>query len=73
MKVTYDRSVDAAYIYLADDIGEGCVKKTYACDPDEVGGVINLDFDEDGRMVGVEVLGASHHLPKTILKSAVSI
>jgi uncharacterized protein YuzE len=73
MKVTYDRSVDAAYIYLAENIGDGCVKKTYACDPEEVGGIINIDFDEDGRILGVEVLGASHHLPKKMLKEAVPL
>ena len=70
MKITYDPSVDAAYIYLADAIEPGGVKKTYMCDPEEVGTMVNLDFDDDGRIVGVEVLSASTHLPKAALKSA---
>ena len=73
MKVTYDRSVDAAYIYLSEDIRDGYIKKTYLCDPDEVGGMINIDFDEDGRILGMEVLDASHHLSKKMLKDAVQI
>jgi len=36
----------------------------YPCDPVEVGGMINLDFDENGRLVGVEVLAASSKLPQ---------
>jgi uncharacterized protein YuzE len=35
---------------------------TYPCDPMVVNGEINLDFDRDGRLVGVEVLGASRLL-----------
>lgn len=70
MKVTYDESVDAAYIQLADDIGTGGVAQTYACDPDEIGGMINLDFDAGGRVIGVEVLDASKLLPPEVLALA---
>lgn len=70
MKVTYDRSVDAAYIYLARTIGPGEVKKTYACDPREVQGQINLDFDDAGRLIGIEVLDASRLLPHSLLEEA---
>ena len=44
MKVTYDRDVDAAYVYLANEIAAGEVKRTYFCDPNAVNGVINLDL-----------------------------
>jgi uncharacterized protein YuzE len=70
MKVTYDATVDAAYIQLVDEIGAGGVTNTYPCDPGEVVGMINLDFDSAGRLVGVEVLDASKLLPPEILKSA---
>ena len=63
MKVTYDAAADAAYIYLVDEIGVGGVAKTHACDPGEVGGVVNLDLDDSGRLIGVEVLGVSRLLP----------
>ena len=40
MNVTYDHSVNAAYVQLADEIGAGGVASTYTCDPIEVGGMI---------------------------------
>ena len=72
MKITYDKSVDAVYIYLIsnDDIKPAWVQKTYPCDPSEVGGMINLDFDKDGHLGGVEILDASKTLPKELLDSA---
>lgn len=72
MKITYDKQVDAAYIYLAShyEKTQGWVKKTYPCDPIEVNGMINLDFDEEGRLGGIEILDASKKLPKDILDRA---
>ena len=68
MRVTHDRSTDAAYIYLADTIGSGSVASTYTCDPTEVGGQIHLDFDASGVLVGIEVLNASQKLPAEVLR-----
>jgi len=70
MRITYDLSVDAVYIYLTPAIDHGQVHKTYTCDPVEVGGQINLDFDALGRLLGIEVLDASRKLPEVLLKSA---
>lgn len=70
MRVTYDAAVDAAYIQLVDEIGAGGVAKTYPCDPVEAGGMINLDFDHAGRLIGVEVLDASKLLSAQVLESA---
>lgn len=58
----YDRQVDAAYIYLTK-IAPGGVARTYTCDDEAVGGTINLDFDHEGRLVGIEVLNATALLP----------
>jgi uncharacterized protein YuzE len=63
MKIFYDATVDAAYIQLIDEIRSGEVKKTYPCDPSEVQGQINLNFDAGGRLVEIEVLNASIRLP----------
>ena len=71
LKLTYDAAVDAAYLYLVP-FQPGNAKKTYACDPDEVGGQIQLDFDEGGRLIGIEVLDASHLLPADLLKAGTS-
>ena len=65
--MTYDQEADAVYIYLADEILAGGVKKTYPCDPMEVDGMINLDFDSEGRLIGVEILGAKGKLPPELL------
>jgi uncharacterized protein YuzE len=70
MKITYDPQVNAAYIQLIDSIGAGGVDFTYGCDPTEVGGMIHLDFDAGGRLVGIEVLGASEMLPAELLSLA---
>jgi uncharacterized protein YuzE len=70
VKITYDRSVDAAYIYLVPEITSGQVVKTYACNPSEVGGQINLDFDSSGKLLGIEVLDASRKLSEALLKIA---
>jgi uncharacterized protein YuzE len=66
MKITYDKNADAAYIQI-QEIFPGGVKKTYLCDPEEVGTMINLDFDENNILVGIEVLDASKKLPKEVL------
>lgn len=70
MIVTFDPSADAAYIQLAPRIDAGGVSRTYPCDPLEVEGMINLDFDADGRLIGIEVLGATSKSPPELLAAA---
>ena len=48
VKVTYDKSVNAAYIYFTDPQVSVRSAHTYPCDPIDVDGMINLDFDEQG-------------------------
>lgn len=67
MRGTYDPNVDAAYIYLADEIREGQVAKTVPLDPGAIHGEINLDFDADGRLIGIEVIDASRLLPRELI------
>ena len=66
IKITYDKSVDAAYIYFLEPGTP--VEKTYICNPSEVNGMINLDFDKEGKLIGVEVIDASKKLPNAILQ-----
>jgi uncharacterized protein YuzE len=70
MKITHDKSTDATYIYLTDGIEAGGVEKTYCCDPLEVNGQIHLDFDKQGKLIGIEVLDASRLLPEALLSTA---
>ncbi len=72
MKIDYDESADAAYISLLPIITEGVVERTYTCNPEEVGGEINLDFDGKGRLIGIEVLDARQLLPTALLPEAKS-
>lgn len=50
MKIEYDKQVDALYIRIQ----EKDVARTQ-----EVSDGVNLDFDEQGRLIGLEVLSAS--------------
>ena len=65
MKFEYDKDVDAAYIYLEHSIKEGQVKKTI-----ELNDNIILDFDEDEKLLGVEILDASKVIKKKALVEA---
>lgn len=72
VRVTYDRSVDAAYIYLSDsDSLSDCVTVPCGTPGGEPGveAMINLDF-QDGKIVGLEVIGASRWLPAELLAEA---
>lgn len=65
MKFTYDKDVDAAYIYLKFPIKPGEAKNTV-----ELKDNIVLDFDENQKLIGVEILDASKMLSKEVLMSA---
>ena len=65
IKFEYDKDVDAAYIYLEYPINEGESKKTI-----EINENIILDFDDKGKLLGVEILDASKVLNKKTLLEA---
>lgn len=80
MRVRYDKQADAAYIYLVDSIMPGGVAATHECDLSDIPkdydlapieAMINLDFDSDGRLLGIEVIGARRILSKDLLSTAV--
>lgn len=70
VKVTYDKSANAAYVYLTEPHVRANSARMYSCDPVGVDGMINLDFDEQGCLIGIEVLAASSKLPEYLLRSA---
>jgi uncharacterized protein YuzE len=66
LRVTYDPGADAAYIYLTGRwVSRGRVTVPVPIDDQDLPEVI-LDF-KDGRLVGVEVLGAKDGLPPDLL------
>ncbi len=66
LRVTFDPSADAAYIYLRNP-KPGSVDETVMCE--EL--FVNLDLDIFGKLVGIELLNASKLLPREILDAAV--
>ncbi len=55
MKIEYDKEVDALYIRIQE-------KKVARTKEVEEG--INLDFDEDGKIIGLEIIGATERYKK---------
>jgi uncharacterized protein YuzE len=71
MRTTYDPHADAVYIYLRE-IEPGGVMETVPGDgPDHTAaGSVNLDFDHQGKLVGIEILNARRSLPEEFLRDA---
>jgi len=65
-KITFDKKANAAYLYIVD-IGSADVVRTQECDVDQMLGSINLDFDKDNRLVGIEIINANQVLPKRLI------
>ena len=68
MKFEYDKKADAAYIYLEDSIAEGEAQKTI-----ELNDNIIVDFDKNGKLLGIEILSASKVLNQKSLLEARSV
>ena len=62
MKLEYEKEDDIAYIYIEHPIKDGAVKKTIALNEE-----IILDFDENKKLLGMEILNASKYLNKRVL------
>ncbi len=60
MIITYDREVDALYIEL---------RQVKAKDSVDIEEGVTVDLDDDGHIVGVEILDASERLGKDQLHS----
>ncbi len=70
MRITFDQQADAAYIYLGGETHPGGAGKTVTVDPIEVDGMINLDLDKKGLLLGIEILDATRLLSPEVLRSA---
>lgn len=73
MRVTFEPDVDMAYIYLTRLGDANQVQHTEALVIDLPGGsrqLVNLDFDSGGRLLGIEIAGASAALPRSLLAAA---
>jgi uncharacterized protein YuzE len=59
--VTVDPAANAAYIYLAGPVPDGGVADTVEGAPG-----INLDFDREGRLLGIELLSLKYLHPSLV-------
>ncbi|MEU2181472.1 DUF2283 domain-containing protein [Streptomyces thermolilacinus] len=67
MRVTYDAEADMAYIQLVERIEPGeAVRQVPAGD----GTTAVLDFDAEGRLLGVELSGAARTLHPDLMAAA---
>ena len=51
MRIEYDKEVNTAYIYLVNNIGYGEAMRTI-----ELNENIILDFNNEGKLLGVEII-----------------
>jgi uncharacterized protein YuzE len=61
VKLHYDPATDAAYLRFSS---------SRVVESSEVATGVVLDYDAEGRIVGMEVLGAKKHLPQDALVAA---
>jgi uncharacterized protein YuzE len=72
VRITCDPDADAAYVAIAEPIGPGeACTQIWVHSKRIRGGDIILDLDRDGRLLGVEVLGATTLLRPDTLAAAV--
>jgi uncharacterized protein YuzE len=69
MRMTFDSQADAAYLAVAPHIRAGSAVENVVVERDGRGDIV-LDFDADGRLLGVEVIGASALLSAAVLAAA---
>jgi uncharacterized protein YuzE len=73
MRLTYDERVGAAYLRLredADDVGTVSSKPFRPPGSEAADDVFVLDFDDAGRLVGIEFLTPEERLLPSVLASA---
>lgn len=71
--ITYDSRADAAYIYLVPNVALGEASHQVMVEDVPGDSEIVLDFNDEGRMLGIEIIGARSCLVEDILRSAVAI
>ncbi|PIN93736.1 DUF2283 domain-containing protein [Candidatus Pacearchaeota archaeon CG10_big_fil_rev_8_21_14_0_10_31_24] len=66
MRTEFDKEADAAYFYFKE-IADGEVVETITLNDS-----VNVDLDKNGKILGIEILDASEHLPSSAFKSLVA-
>jgi uncharacterized protein YuzE len=58
MRLTVDTKADAAYLRLVDDIQPGESVRTIVCEDPGLSGMVVVDIDAAGHVLGIEFVGA---------------
>jgi uncharacterized protein YuzE len=61
MKVTYDSDADAAYIRIMD------ADHSHVAESEEMKPGVVVDYDAEGRIVGIEILSVSRNYPQAVV------
>ncbi len=67
IKFSYDQVANAGYLRFADSSAHGGLARTVVTDVALEAAAINLDFANDGILLGIEFLGVSRLLPEELL------
>ncbi len=59
MKINIDRENNVAYVQLVGNIEKGQVTDTIPADCPAGSGYIFLDFNKEGKLLGIEIVGAA--------------
>jgi uncharacterized protein YuzE len=70
IELTYDEDANAAYLELALKDDTARLRQVWAS-PEGLSFDLVLDVDPDGRMLGIEIIGARGALSPEILETAV--
>jgi len=70
MRISYDAEVDASYIRVVDPIDPGEAVTQVVVVHDSAKAEFILDFDAEGSVLGIEVLGARSGLQTKTLAQA---
>jgi uncharacterized protein YuzE len=71
LEATVDREADAAYVYLTADRSRPATKQVFVQHRGKYD--IIIDFDETGKLLGVEIIGATAALDSSFLENATDI
>ena len=66
MRIEFDRDAGAGYIYVAGEVGPGSAVENLVVERGGKGDIV-LDFDEHGRLLGIEIIGARELLGRDVL------
>jgi uncharacterized protein YuzE len=70
MRISYDPEANAASIYLVEHIAFGEEVENFVCGPTIPNTSIILGFDNQRKLISIEILGARELLPQQVLEQA---